>query len=158
MKKLFVLLLLSIPLFGQTFEHAYTQNDGMSFTDSLYMTNADSSIAGDTVKIYDLNYLYEFIEITITDTGASIVDTIGLYYGKIRYDEAKTPLDTIWTPLRVKDSTWTTIQTPLIAGGAVKSYTTYHPIIKLLKIQMLNTPWRAGQRTRFTVEGIRRQK
>lgn len=172
MKYLLILLLIPIVIEAQSFTRAKTTNLGVSWADSLFTTHSDSalyhlpdaaaltdSVASDTAKIYNLRRVFEWIEVTIDDTGASIDDTLQISLGQIIYNEY-TAEDTLWRLAKIKDSTWTLINQPLFNDNALTKYVIYDPIlpaVDLLKIERVNTEYTAGCLTKLYWLGLRKK-
>jgi len=170
MKYLITLLILfTIGLQAQSFERAYVFNDGISWADSLFMTASDSalvtlpngsSVASDTVKIYVINKAINWIQLTVYDTGATIIDSLLWSRGNIIRTEGRGKLDTVWYAMTYKDTTYTTLNDTIANGGKIIRYTTFEPTLEsadLMKIEYINTDWVASRRTKLYWEAVKKK-
>jgi hypothetical protein len=131
--------------------------NGGIWYDSLTTYSATS--ASDSSYIIDLNLTYSYPQITVSDTGAVIDDSLKLYKGHvIYYNPSSAPSDTIWDTdaLPVKNNVWGN-DTTLVGGGVVKTYTILDGAIRLLEVRRVNAVVVAGNTTKIIVEGIKQK-
>lgn len=152
MKKLIVLLLILV-----AYIPAQTKGWNISgvtiWSDSL--KTASATVTSDSVYVVNLGYAFEYPNITVTDTGSAVVDTIECFKGAIIYNNSVdgTPVDTVWSdqPLPLKDYTWTDT-TLMVGGGNTKTYTILDYNIHLLKVLRMNTVVHQGNKTGIIIE------
>ena len=161
MKKLITLIILLTAVgFSQTFDRAYSKGYGISWADSLFSADTTGggvvyflpdapkdTVYSDTAKIYKIARTLEWYEVTIVDTGSA--DTLQISLGQIRKTQGGVAIDTLWNVAKIKDSSWTLLNQPLIGGGQ-KTFIIYDPLLPsadLLKIEYVNVAWINGRET-----------
>ena len=125
MKKLLLLVLLFGGLaFGQTEFLLKDLGNGNAYAnDSLYYVYVDTSATPDdtlsaVVSKYFVNKgVYEWMYITMTDTGSTFTDTISI--------RGKAPYTSKWNDVEfIRDSTWTNTQ-PVPDNASIHSYSVW---------------------------------
>jgi hypothetical protein len=135
MKKtiLITLLILITAAAGYTQSFKVKWDSTKSYTDTLAF--------GDT-----LDYKYEFVYVTVKDTGATYTDSL----------VAEVMVPKIgWTTARVldindADATGYTVMSP--GAGQIKTYLVWHPFPWAVRVRRVNTEAKAGIRTDMAME------
>ena len=135
MKKLllFIAIIFAVNISAQT--AGKLVSNGTVWTDSLgYGVVATS----DSVWILDMNFTYESFRIFVEGNANSPVDSIALQAGTVRYNEARTAVDTVWgsyTGIKIAAGTYA-VRMVNTATGA--DFILNDPPIQLLKFSLLN--------------------
>ena len=159
MKKLLALLILftiGINAQNEDLSLIYT-NNGLFWSDSLWNGNYATTdtlfsyqedttytvdtLAARTTAYLDLNFSYDWMNITAIDTGTVYTDSCKIEYGVITVGKSGSnviEIDTVWQPVQfMRDSSWT--NTNLIPdNSSVKSYKVYVGDYELIRARMLN--------------------
>lgn len=109
---------------------------------------AVKEILTNTDDIIDLGNYYTYANITATDSGASLTDTIQVRAGIISGN------DTVWTPLAVKDSVGD-YKNYIITANATSSWFISRPYIRLLRLSFANAQIVANRRWDYVVEATK---
>lgn len=165
------MLVLSGALFAQVPDSLVTKLHRVAFTsgftgaDSLQSYGVvditDSTTAlhySDSLRYVDFRYNFEQIYITVTDTGASVTDSIMLYKGRPRMNNIGVVVDTVWdtSPLPVKDNLEFANVNVLVGAGLTKTYTLLDWSIGLLKIIRTNATVTAQNVVHIIVEAVKK--
>lgn len=135
MKKTILILLLAVPLFGQSYLISTDYDMGSFISDSLYfdwISEDDDTTSGVTYKQFDNKFRYSWAVITLIDTGATYDDSL-----RIQYSD---PSGVNWSDFHfLKDSTWKTVTQPIADDNSVKSYMAYIEPYWKFRVYMTNT-------------------
>jgi hypothetical protein len=139
MKKLiiFLALLVTIPVFGQM-----EMGRGYAYSDSLYQ---DLSGVSDTTFIMSLGFQYDWLTITMVDTGSTYTDSLVAEHSSYTVSLKSSVTtrvfeiaDTVWSDVAfMKDSTWSDVDV-MANAGAVTSYTIFVGDCDKVRIRMIN--------------------
>lgn len=140
--RILLTLFLCIPLLGQDLPITMDKGEGFFWSDSLWGVNdtlitIDSTFGADTVVVIDsivghnsskiaLGQVYEWMTITVIDTGDTYTDSARVLYPTYKMVKgADYPSSTTWIPVPyIRDSSWTNTQ-PIPNNGSVKTYQVY---------------------------------
>jgi len=154
MKKLtFALLLLASTIFAQKYE----LNGGYYWADSLYQDYPSVTDSTVTERILEPAFNYEWVNITLSDTGTTYDDTIYVDKGfKVLVPDTNVignvamESDTLWYPLQfLRDSTWTNVTQPLVDDNSIRTFTGFIGDAELLRIRLANVTIVAGRVFKF---------
>ena len=144
MKKIILLILFALPLSGQI---KFERGEGLFWADSLWGVNdtlvvIDSTFGADTVVVIDsivghnsskiaLGQAYEWMILTVIDTGATYTDSARILFPtyklvkKASIDGQTYPLSVTWRPIPfIRDSVWA-VSRLIPSGGLVQTYQVY---------------------------------
>ena len=145
MKYILLFLLFTIGINAQTFYKANVKGTGVSWADSLFSTHADSglyhlpnaaygdSVASDTSKTYFIDKSFSWYALTVYDS-SSTGDSLYIWLGQIVNKDNGGAADTLWNLAKIKDSTWSLIDQPVVNAGEVTTYTVYEPESMLIAV------------------------
>jgi len=127
-----------------------------SLYNALYVTTDTTASDIDTLwektsSEFFTNLLYDWMNITIQDTGATYDDTLVVQYGIPRVKN-NVVIDTIWQPVQfMRDSSWTNINGGrfLVDDASVHSYNVWIGNYSLIRILMTNVEVRNNRVARF---------
>ena len=129
-----------------------TENQGFYWSDSLWndiyvdtSATPDDTIAVNTTSEYDVNFMYEWITITINDTGSTITDSLyleGANYvlaadtnsRNVKYMKG----DAVWLKIPfLRDSTWTNVDV-MAKANRYHSYTAHIGGFESIRVRLGN--------------------
>lgn len=130
MKKIFLLVLLITTISFPQLEMLPSYDDfGLFVNDSLYNTYGATSAC--TYKTLTLKYRYDFMTITMKDTGTTYDDSI-----KVEYTN---PGSDVWYPVHfIRDSTYSNITQPIVDDNSQHSYLVYVGAYWRIRIRLAN--------------------
>lgn len=140
MKNLLVALMLLVPAYSQTemlINYGEMFDYGIFVNDSLHniwidTVGVDDTTAAATYKTLTLKYQYDFLTISLRDTGTTYDDSITV--------EFSNPDETAWYPIPfIKDSTYSTVTLPLVDDASQHSFLVYVEPYYKIRIRLLNT-------------------
>jgi len=137
MKKLFATLILSILLIGGL----NAQTGGVAIGNATVWTDSlgyGEVAASDSVWILNVGFANEWYRIFLEGNANSSVDSVAVQTGSVRYNEAKTAVDTVWgsyTGVKIAAGTYVVrmVNTSLGADFILDA-----PPIQLLKFSLMN--------------------
>ena len=132
MKKtlLILFLLLTTSIFAQERDKWSKVDTLISGTDSLYVDTLYSK--------------YEFVEVTVQDTGATYTDSIQVETLDMSYK--------VWTPIAVRDLSTFTDDDVMIAGaGKTRRFLVLDPNIYIIRIRLINAQYVSGRMTKISI-------
>jgi hypothetical protein len=101
----------------------------------------DTSLAQTSVEI-PLDYQYEWLNLTLIDTGTTYDDSIKVEYPIYTFKKVSGKLaitDTVWQPVQfIRDSSWTNISGVLVDDNSVKSYRIFVADYPSIRVSMVN--------------------
>lgn len=152
-------ILLFLFFVGIAYGQKYPLNNGFYWADSLYQDYTGVTDSTVSTQVLDLNFNYEWANITISDTGTTYDDTLYIEKGykeliadTNRVGNIPMITDTLWYPIQfIRDSTWTNITQPLVDDASVHTYTGFVGDAELLRLRQANVQIIANRVTRFWV-------
>ena len=172
MKALTVILFLILAGIGFAQDSSYqTRNalikytgTGALWSDSLYnvlYVTTDTTYVGITVSEIDTlwekptsmfatNFLYDWMVITVQDTGTTYDDSLDLEYAVYTLNGGIIT-DTVWQKVQfMRDSSWTNVNgTFIVDDASVKSYTVFIGSYDLIRVSMTNVEAVTNRIARF---------
>jgi hypothetical protein len=135
--------------YGEMFDYGIFVNDSLHNT-WIDTVGVDDTTAAVTSKELTLKYQYDFITVTLTDTGATYDDSIMV--------EFTNPDQTAWYPVTIKDSTGAVKIQPLVDDASQHSYLfdagTYYKI----RVRLINATAVTNRVFYFTLQASRKAK
>ena len=111
MKILILMLLLTLPVMAQ---NVFNLGTGILVSDTLKQTSPSSA---DTIDYVVLDYEYEWMNITVIDTGATFTDSLVVEYPSHNYT-LKSGTTRRW---QISDTTWNAVHLLLDSTGTNKN-------------------------------------
>jgi hypothetical protein len=136
--------------YGEMFDYGIFVNDSLhnSWIDTV---GTDDTTAAVTSKELTLKYQYDFLTISLKDTGATYDDSIMV--------EFTDPDQTAWYPVSyIKDSTMTNVTQPLVDDNSQHSFLVYVAPYYKIRIRMINTVAVENRVFYFTLQAARKAK
>lgn len=131
MKKLLFLIFLPVIMLAQS--NGIIAGNGAIWSDSLYY-----GTPGDSVRIFDVRFAYDWITITTEGDANSPVDSLIVTPGYLQYTDAGSVVDTIWGSTALfRDNTWTATNR-VINTSAGASFLMINPTPQLIKVAIAN--------------------
>lgn len=123
--------------YGEMFDYGIFVNDSL--------TNTVKS------KELTLKYQYDFITISLKDTGTTYDDSISV--------EFTNPDQTAWYPVQfIKDSTFSNVTLPLVDDNSQHSYMIYVGAYYKIRIRMVNVQSVANRVHYFTLQAAKKNR
>lgn len=136
--------------YGEMFDYGIFVNDSLH-TQWIDTVGVDDTTAAATYKTLTLKYQYDFINITLTDTGATYDDTLTV--------EFTNPDETAWYPVQfIKDSTYSNVTLPLIDDASQHSYMIYVGNYYKIRIRMTNVQAINNRVHYFTLQAAKKNR
>lgn len=131
-----------------------TVGSGNVWNDSL--KSAFLTTGSDTVKIFDLGMKYHLISIAVTDTGAVITDSVQAFVGVVKLYSSGVAYDTVWSAgmSLKKFSDMNTYTNHMVGANATGVYFGVVPVVRLLKVVLVNQQWVSRRRCTVVVSAI----
>lgn len=150
-------MLFAILLIGIAQAQKYPLNNGYYWADSLYQDYPSVTDSTVTERILDLNFNFDWANITLSDTGASYDDTVYIDKGfKVLIPDTnqvgnKSMIsDTLWYAIQfIRDSTWTNATQPFVDDALIRTFTAFVGDAELLRIRLANVTIVAGRVFKF---------
>lgn len=159
MKNLLIALLFLTPLYSQTemlinygemFDYGIFVNDSLH-TQWIDTVGVDDTTAAVTSKELTLKYQYEFLTISLKDTGTTYDDSIKV--------EFTNPDETAWYPVQfIKDSTFSNVTQPLVDDNSQHSYMVYVGAYYKIRIRMTNVAAVNNRVHYFTLQAAKKNR
>jgi len=159
MKKLILLIVLLVA-FTLPAQVIYNLGNGILVSDTLYQTSATVS---DTLEYIPLNYDYEWLNITVSDTGSSLTDSLVVEYPTHNYTLKSGTTrrweisDTTWSSVHfMRDSTWTNVNVMAKSNGTA-SYKIHVGDYLGVRIRMTNVQVVANRACWYKAQSVRKK-
>lgn len=114
----------------------------LSYTGELHSLLPADSVATDTLEAR-----YNYIVVTIEDTGASLTDTVKVYSYDIKLAD--------WVQVGLRDLLTFTDGEIAANANTTRSYLVLDPSVYMLRVVRTNISGLTGRRTRVTIKGHR---
>jgi len=146
MKQLLTALIF-ILFIGVNFAQTKAITTGTYWADSLYQDYPAVTDSTDSLAVLRLNFLYDWMNITVVDTGTTYDDSCMVEYGVYALT-GQIVTDTIWQPVQfMRDSSWTNINGGrfLVDDASTHSYKINIGDYDIIRVRMLNAEIVAGR-------------
>lgn len=135
--------------YGEMFDYGIFVNDSLH-NQWIDTVGVDDTTAAVTYKTLTLKYQYDFITVTLKDTGTTYDDSIAV--------EFTNPDETAWYPVAVRDSVDTVRAQPLVDDNSQHAYTFYAGSYYKIRIRLLNATAVNNRVFYFTLQAARKAK
>lgn len=136
--------------YGDLFDYGIFINDSLH-TQWIDTVGVDDTTAAVTYKTFTTKYQYDFITVSLTDTGATYDDSIMV--------EFSNPDETAWYPVAyIKDSTMTNVVQPLVDDASQHSFLLFVAPYYKIRIRMTNVQAVNNRVFYFTLQAAKKTR
>lgn len=136
--------------YGEMFDYGIFVNDSLH---NIWIDTAgvDDTTAAVTSKELTLKYQYDFLTISLRDTGTTYDDSIMV--------EFTNPDQTAWYPVQfIRDSTYSNVTQPLVDDDSQHSYLVYAGSYYKIRIRLINTVAVNNRVFYFTLQAAKKNR